>query len=67
MDADGERLLKHIKMCHQIIAHLSEILEVLLEHVGFDNPLMQNNEDYRRIEDIIATIRRATNKPKPPN
>ena len=60
MDADGERLLRHIKMCHQIIAHLAD------GKVCWSSRLRQSadgdDDDYRRIEDIIATIRRATDR-----
>jgi hypothetical protein len=59
MDADGERLLRHITMCHKIIGSLAEILESMLENVSFENPLLANDADYYRVLAIIATIKRA--------
>ena len=59
MDADGERLLRHIAMCHKMIGHLAEILEAMLDNVAFENPLLANDADYRRVLKVIDVIKRA--------
>jgi hypothetical protein len=57
-DDDGQRLIQHLRLCHEMMLQLVTIIEAMWDHLQFEEELPI--EDAKRLERLIAVIKNAT-------